>query len=130
MTFFPVKSITNVQRKIIEISPAKYLNIGAHLEPSQEEQLITLLNKYQKKIAWEYIGMLGFDLETCTRHIYTYDDVRPLIQPQRIMNPMLKEIIKEELQKLLKVGFIYPISNIQWVSSLVVVRKMENEEFV
>ena len=39
------------------------------------------------------------------------------------MNPILKEIVKEELQKLLKVGFIYPISDSQWVSPLVVVPK-------
>ena len=36
---------------------------------------------------------------------------------------MLKEIFKVELQKLLKVDFIYPISNSQWVSPLVVVPK-------
>ena len=36
---------------------------------------------------------------------------------------MMKEIVKEELQKLLQVGFIYPISDSQWVSPLVVVSK-------
>ena len=39
------------------------------------------------------------------------------------MNPILKEIVKEELQKLLQVGFIYTISDRQWVSPLVVVPK-------
>jgi hypothetical protein len=39
------------------------------------------------------------------------------------MNPMLKEVVKEELQKLLKVGFIYPISDSQWVSPLFFVPK-------
>ena len=39
------------------------------------------------------------------------------------MNPLLNEIVKEELQKLLKVGFIYPISDSQWVSPLVFVPK-------
>ena len=37
------------------------------------------------------------------------------------MNPALKEVVKEELQKLLTVGFIYPISDRKWVSPLVVV---------
>ena len=37
------------------------------------------------------------------------------------MNPALKDIVKEELQKLLTVGFIYPISDSKWVSPLVVV---------
>jgi hypothetical protein len=37
------------------------------------------------------------------------------------MNPTLKDIVKEEIQKLLNVGFIYPISDSRWVSLLVVV---------
>ena len=67
--------------------------------------------------------MQGIHPETCTHHIYSDDNMRPLRQPQLRMNPMLKEVVKEELQKILKVGFIYPISNSQWVSPLVVVPK-------
>ena len=37
------------------------------------------------------------------------------------MNPALKDIVKEELQKLLTTGFIYPIFDSKWVSPLVVV---------
>jgi len=39
------------------------------------------------------------------------------------MNLALRDIVKEELQKLLNVNFIYPISNSRWVSPLVVVPK-------
>jgi len=39
------------------------------------------------------------------------------------MNPYLKDIVKEELQKLLDVGFIYPISDSEWVSPMVLVLK-------
>lgn len=39
------------------------------------------------------------------------------------MNPNLREIIKEKLQKFLDVGFIYPISDSEWVSPLVIVPK-------
>ena len=99
------------------------MNIGAHITLSQEEQLIALLNKYHKAFAWEYIDMPGIHHEKCTHHIYTDDNLRPLRKPQQRMNPILKEIVKEELQKLLKVGFIYPISNSQRVSPLVVVPK-------
>ena len=61
--------------------------------------------------------------ETCTHHIHTDSTIKPVRQPQRQMNPMLQDIVKEELQKLLKVNFIYPISDSQWVSPLVVVPK-------
>jgi len=39
------------------------------------------------------------------------------------MNPILKDIVKEELHKLLDVDFIYPILDNEWVSSLVIVPK-------
>jgi hypothetical protein len=39
------------------------------------------------------------------------------------MNPTVKDIVKEELQKLLNVNFIYPISDNKWVSPLVVMPK-------
>jgi len=39
------------------------------------------------------------------------------------MNPALKDITKQELKKLLDVGFIYPNSDSEWVSALVIVLK-------
>ena len=45
------------------------------------------------------------------------------------MNLTLKDTVKEEIQKLLNVGFIYPISNIKWVSPLVVVPKKVTEKW-
>ena len=39
------------------------------------------------------------------------------------MNPNLREIVKEELQKFLTVNFIYTISDSKWVYPLVIVPK-------
>jgi len=39
------------------------------------------------------------------------------------MDPALKDIVKEELQKLLDAGFIYPIFDSEWVSPLVIIPK-------
>jgi hypothetical protein len=39
------------------------------------------------------------------------------------MNPVMKDIVKQELQKLVDVGFIYPISDREWVLPLVIVPK-------
>jgi hypothetical protein len=47
------------------------------------------------------------------------------------MNPALKDIVREELQKLLHANFIYPILDSKWVSPLLLsLRKMVNEGFV
>ena len=39
------------------------------------------------------------------------------------MIPKLRDIVKEEIQKLLEAGFIYSISDSEWVSPLVIVPK-------
>ena len=94
---FPIGSIINTQSKTIEISPGKTLNIGAFLETSQERRLLDLLTKYQKAFTWDYTDMQGIHPETCTHHIYTYISIQPVRQPQRQMNPMLKEVVRDEL---------------------------------
>jgi hypothetical protein len=67
--------------------------------------------------------MKGIHPDTCIHHIYTNEQIRPVRQPQRRVNPTLKNIVKEELQKLLHVNFIYSISDRKWVSPLVIVPK-------
>ena len=67
--------------------------------------------------------MKGIGPNTCIHHIYIEENAKPIHQPQRRMNPNLREIVKEGLQKLLNVNFIYPISNSQWVSPLLIVPK-------
>ena len=68
------------------------------------------MQKYSFAYAWEYTDMKGINPETSIHHIYIEENSRPIRQPQRIMNPNLREILKEELQKLLNVKFNYPIS--------------------
>jgi hypothetical protein len=63
---------------------------------------------------WDYTYMKGIHPDLCTHHIYIKEYCWPIRQPQLRMNPALKDIIKEELQKLLNVNFHLP--NIKIVS--------------
>ena len=104
-----------------EVSPRKVLHINAGLTESQQEQLLKVLKKKYGAFAWEYTDMKGIHPDTCIHHIYMDSNISPIRQPQRRMNPTLKDIVKEELQKILNAGFIYPISDSKWVSPLVVI---------
>eukprot|EP00253_Pinus_taeda_P007704 PITA_07704 len=107
----------------IKVFLGKTLNINKNLEKSQQEELTKILQKHSTAFAWEYTDMKGIDPKTCIHHIYIEENSRPIRQPQRRMNPNLREIVKEEVQKLLNVNFIYPISDSRWVSPLVIVPK-------
>jgi hypothetical protein len=45
--------------------------------------------------------MCGIHPESCLHRIYIQENSRQIRQPQIHKNPVLKEIVKEELQKLL-----------------------------
>jgi hypothetical protein len=59
----------------------------------------------------------------CTHHIYINKGARSIRQPQLQMNSTMKDIVKEELHKLLTTTFIYSIFYNQWVSPLGMVPK-------
>jgi hypothetical protein len=82
-----------------------------------------VLQKHNDAFAWDYSDMKGIYPHLCTHHIYNKEGYRPIYRPQRLMNPALKDIVKEELQKLFITNFIYPIFDIQWVSPIVMVPK-------
>ena len=65
--------------------------------------------------------MKGLDPILYIYNIYISPYYKPIRQPQRKIN--LRDIVKNELQKLLNVGFIYPILDSQWVSPLVIIPK-------
>ena len=80
-----------------------------------------MLRKHLDAFSWSYKEMKGVHPLVCTHHIYIKKGCNPVHQRQRKMNPSLKDIVKEELQKLLDTGFSYPISDSEWVSPLVLV---------
>ena len=82
-----------------------------------------MLQKQLGAFVWDYNDMKCTHPDTFSHHIYTQEGSIPLRKPQIRMNPTLKDIVKEELQKLLNVNFIYPILDNKWVSPLVVVPK-------
>ncbi|GJZ52330.1 reverse transcriptase domain-containing protein [Tanacetum coccineum] len=58
-----------------------------------------------------------------THKILMEDDFKPVIQPQRRLNPKVQDVVKNEIVKLLDSGLIYPISDSSWVSPIHVVPK-------
>eukprot|EP00253_Pinus_taeda_P015881 PITA_15881 len=114
---------TSSKSVTVEIEPGKTLNINPDLTDAETQQLMKLLHEYKEAFAWDYTDMKGISPELCTHRIHIKEGCRPVCQPQRRMNPNLREIVKEELQKLLNAGFIYPISDNEWVSPLVIAPK-------
>ena len=123
LSFLAYNVVVHLETTSAEISPGKFLHLNLKLEKQQTKKLLELLKEQSGAFAWDYSDMKGIDPNTCSHHIYTQEELRLVRHHQRRMNLALKDIVKEELQKLLNVNFIYPISDSKWVSPLVFMPK-------
>lgn len=86
---------TSPQVKNVEFGPEITLKINSSLSTSQEKKLCSLLRNHSDAFVWSYKEIKGVHHLVCTHHIYIKEDCKPVRQPQRRMNPALKEIVKE-----------------------------------
>ena len=59
--------------------------------------MLKVLKIQYGEFSWEYMNMKGIHPNTCIHHIYMDASISPIRQPQRRMNPALKDIVKEDL---------------------------------
>ena len=84
----------------------KNLNIGGSLPGNEKRELISLLGEYLDVFAWSYNDMPGLDPSIVVHRLPTKEEVKPKRQKLRRFRPDLPFKIKEEVKKLLDVGFI------------------------
>ena len=97
--------------------------ISSFLEMNQENQLLEKLRTHRTALGWTIADIKGISPLICTHRIHLEEDVKPSRQPQRRLNLIMKEVVKNEVLKLLDVGVIYPIADSKWVSPTQVVPK-------
>ena len=97
--------------------------ISSFLELDQENKLLEILRTHKNTLGWTIADIKGISPFICTHRIHLEEDVKPSRQPQRRLNPIMKEVVKKEFRKLLDVGVIYPIADSKWVSPTQVVPK-------
>nr|XP_027109067.1 uncharacterized protein LOC113728915 [Coffea arabica] len=97
--------------------------ISAHLSPSQEDNLVRLLQDHKQAIGWSIADIKGINPSLYMHRIRLETDAKPIRQAQRRLNPLMMEVVKKEILKLLKVGIIFAISYSLLVSPIQVVPK-------
>ena len=97
--------------------------ISSSLESNQENKLLEILRTHKPTIGRIIEDIKGIIPLICTHRIHLEEDVKPSRQPQRRLNPIMKDVVKKEVLKLLNVGVIYPIMDSKWVSPTQVVPK-------
>nr|GEY66997.1 reverse transcriptase domain-containing protein [Tanacetum cinerariifolium] len=108
--------------------------IAKDLSVEEKAALVKVLKSHKQAIAWKLSDIKGINPKFCTHKILMKDDFKPAVQHQRRVNPKIHDVIKKEVEKLLDVGLINPISDSPWVNLVHCVPKkggftvVENEE--
>ena len=97
--------------------------IGANCSPKEIPIYTALFKEFRDVFSWSYEEMPGIDPLIVEHEILTYPNAKLVRQKIKPVNPRKAAPVKAEVEKLLKVGFIYPISLTEWVSNLVPVEK-------
>ncbi|GJW01161.1 hypothetical protein Tco_1556412 [Tanacetum coccineum] len=66
--------------------------ISSALSTDEKTRLLEVLRNHKGAIAWSITDIKGIDSSFCTCKILMEDEFKPSVQPQRRVNPNIKEI--------------------------------------
>ena len=89
----------------------------------EEQRLLQILREYKEAIVWSIENIKGISPSICMHKILLNDDAKTLVEHQRRLNPVMKDVVRKEVLKWLNAGFIYTILDNPWVSPIHVVPK-------
>ncbi|GJV30980.1 hypothetical protein Tco_1391380, partial [Tanacetum coccineum] len=99
-----------------------HIVILSMLSEKEKMLLLQVLEKSKGVITWKMSNIKGISPSFCMHKILMEDDLKPVIQLQRRLNPKVQEAVKNEIVKLLDSGLIYPTSDSSWDVELRLIR--------
>lgn len=95
----------------------EHIHIGASYLDEEIGALMSLFKEFCDIFSWSYKEMSGIDPSIIIHLINTYPNVKPVREKLCLIHPCKVVAIKFEVEKLLKVGFIYPLPLTDWESN-------------
>ena len=99
------------------------VNVAKEMPKDEKKVMVELLTNFQDVFAWSYEDMWGLDPQLYQHQSHLSTDAKPVAQWHYRMNPNYAVKLKEEIDKLLRFGFIHPVKQATWLSPIVVVPK-------
>jgi hypothetical protein len=87
--------------------------------------MIALLKEYADCFAWDYTEMPGLDNNIVKHRLPLKNGFRPFQQRARELKAEVLVEVKNEVEKMLEVGFVRPCRYAEWISSVVPVQKKD-----
>jgi hypothetical protein len=106
-----------------EVGKGKTFYINNDIKGEEREEYARILKDYSDVFAWVPTDLEGIPAELGEHSIDLQEGAVPVRQRQYRLNPRYSLLVKEEIDRLLEAGFIYPVNNSEWMSPIVVVPK-------
>ncbi|KAK1666080.1 hypothetical protein QYE76_054239 [Lolium multiflorum] len=106
----------NLKYAYIDDKKTYHVIISAKLSDIEEERLLEILKKHRGAIGYTLDDLKGISPAICQHAINIEDGAKPVVEHQRRLIPKMKDVVRNEVLKLLEAGIIYPIANSRWVS--------------
>jgi hypothetical protein len=90
--------------------------ISSKLSGKEEERLLEILRKHRGAMGYTLDDLKGISPTICQHAINMEPDAKPVVEHQCRLIPKMKEVVRNEVLKLLDAGIIYPTADSKWVS--------------
>lgn len=124
----------NLRYEFLDLEFERPVIVNADLGKIETEKLLHILRKYPTTLGYNITDLKRISPSVCMHRIMLEEDCKTSREHQRRLNPIMSEVVKKEVMKLLEAGIIYTISDSKWVSPVHVVPKkggvivIENEK--
>ena len=85
----------------LEEEKSKPVIIAANLISKKEQKVVETLKKHQEAIAWSVEDLKGINPSICMHKILMEEKAKTLVEYQRRLNLVMKEVVKKEVLKWL-----------------------------
>jgi hypothetical protein len=86
-----------------------------------------ILKEYKDCFAWDYPELPGLSRKLVEHRLPIKEGFQPFQQAPRRMAPDITLKIKEEIERLVRAGFIRPVRYVEWLSNIVHVLKKNDK---
>jgi hypothetical protein len=103
----------------------KIASIGDYWDEQTLESITELLREYSDLFPTTFTEMKGIAGELGEMKIPLRSDARPIKQRPYRLNPIYKQKVKDEIDRMLEAGIIEPVEESEWISPMVVQDKKQ-----
>ena len=115
----PVEELTEIQVEPNE--PSRVVKIDKGLKKELAQQFMKFLSLNQDVFAWTHADMVGIHPEVMCHHLNIDPQAKPVSQKWRALDANHYKVFQDEVDHLLKIGFIRESYYPNWLANPVLV---------